>query len=34
MIYEHEDPWLNDINRGKLVINPPELFGNPTSIVI
>jgi hypothetical protein len=29
-IYEHGEPWWNDINRGKFLIHPPELSGNPT----
>jgi hypothetical protein len=31
VIYEHGEPWWNDIDRGKFLINPPELCGNPTS---
>jgi hypothetical protein len=31
VIYEHGEPWWNGINRGKLLICPPELSGNPTS---
>jgi hypothetical protein len=31
MIYEHEEPWWIDIDRGKLLIRPPELSGNSTS---
>jgi hypothetical protein len=30
MIYEHGEPWWNDINKGKLLIRAPELSGNPT----
>jgi hypothetical protein len=30
-IYEHEEPWWNDIDRGKLQIRPPELSLNSTS---
>jgi hypothetical protein len=30
VIYEHGQPWWNDIDRGKLII-PPELSGNLTS---
>jgi hypothetical protein len=26
MIYEHGEPWWNDIDRGKLVIHPPEVW--------
>jgi hypothetical protein len=34
-IHEHGEPWLwKDIIRGKLLICPPELSGNPTSTVI
>jgi hypothetical protein len=33
MIYEHGEPWCNDVDRGKLLIRPPELSGNPTSRV-
>jgi hypothetical protein len=32
VIYEHEEPLWNDIDRGKLPIHPPELSGIPTSI--
>jgi hypothetical protein len=31
VIYEHREPWWNDIDRVKLLIRPPELSGNPTS---
>jgi hypothetical protein len=31
VIYEHGETWWNDINRGRLLIRPPELSGNPTS---
>jgi hypothetical protein len=31
IICEHGEPWRNDIDRGKLVIRPPELSGIPTS---
>jgi hypothetical protein len=31
VIYEHGEPWWNDIEREKLLIHPPELSGNPTS---
>jgi hypothetical protein len=32
VIYEHGEPWWNDcVDRGKLLILPPELSGNPTS---
>jgi hypothetical protein len=31
VIYEHGEPWWNDIDRGKLFIHPSELYGNPTS---
>jgi hypothetical protein len=30
-IYEHEEPWWKDIDRGKLLIRSPELSGKPTS---
>jgi hypothetical protein len=30
-IYEHGEPWWNDVSKGKLLIHPPELSGNPTS---
>jgi hypothetical protein len=30
-MHEHGEPWWNDINRGKLLICPPGLSGNPTS---
>jgi hypothetical protein len=33
-IYEHGEPWWNDIDRGKLLICPPELSGNPSISVI
>jgi hypothetical protein len=28
---EHGEPQCNDIDRGKLLIHPPELSGKPTS---
>jgi hypothetical protein len=31
VIYEHGEPWLNDVHRGKLLIRLPELSGNPAS---
>jgi hypothetical protein len=34
VIYEHKEPWWNAIDRGKLLIRPPELSGNPTRRVI
>jgi hypothetical protein len=34
IIYEHGEPWWNDINRVKLLIHQPEVSGNPTSRVI
>jgi hypothetical protein len=34
MIYEHREAWWNDIDRGKLLIRPPELSGNGTNKVI
>jgi hypothetical protein len=30
VIYEHGEPWLNDVDRRKLLTPPPELSGNPT----
>jgi hypothetical protein len=30
VINEYREPWCNDINRGELLIRPPELSGNPT----
>jgi hypothetical protein len=30
VIYEHEEPWWNDIDRVKLLIRPPELSGKST----
>jgi hypothetical protein len=26
VIYKHEEPWWNDVNRGNLLIHPPELW--------
>jgi hypothetical protein len=34
VINEHREPWWNDIDRGKLVIRPPQLSGNSTSRII
>jgi hypothetical protein len=31
VIYEHGEPWWNDIDMGKLLICLPGLSGNPTS---
>jgi hypothetical protein len=31
MIYEHGEPWWNDIDMEELLIRPPELSGNPTT---
>jgi hypothetical protein len=31
VIHEHEETWWNDIDRGTLLIRPPELSGKPTS---
>jgi hypothetical protein len=31
---EHAEPWWNDTHRGKLLIPPPELSGNPTSSLL
>jgi hypothetical protein len=28
VIYEHGDPWWNNIDKGKLLIRPLELSGN------
>jgi hypothetical protein len=33
-VYEHDEPWWNDLDRGKLVIRQPDLSDNPTSRVI
>jgi hypothetical protein len=30
-VYKHEEPWWNDTDRGKLLIRPLELSGNPSS---
>jgi hypothetical protein len=32
VIYEHGEQWWNYIDRGKLIIRPPDLSGNPTVI--
>jgi hypothetical protein len=34
VIYDYGEPRWNCINRRKLLIHPPELFGSPTSRVI
>jgi hypothetical protein len=34
VIYEHGEPWRNDTDRGKLLIRPIELTGDPTGLVI
>jgi hypothetical protein len=34
VIHEHREPWWNDIDKGKLVIRPPQLSGNSTSRII
>jgi len=34
VIYEHGEPWRNEVDRGKPLISPPELSGNSTSGVI
>jgi hypothetical protein len=34
VIYEHGEPWWNDVDRGKLMIHPSQLSGNRTSGVI
>jgi hypothetical protein len=31
VIYENGEPWWSGVNKGKLMIHPPELSGNPTS---
>jgi hypothetical protein len=31
VMYDHGELWWNDMNRGKLVIRLPELFGNSSS---
>jgi hypothetical protein len=31
MIYEYGEPWRNGIDRGKVVIHPPEFSGNLAS---
>jgi hypothetical protein len=31
VIYEHGEPWWNDIYKEKLLIRPPELSGSSTS---
>jgi hypothetical protein len=31
VIYEHGEPWWNDIGRRKIMIRPPELSGNTDS---
>jgi hypothetical protein len=31
VIYEHGEPWWNNMDRGKLLIRPQELSGNPAS---
>jgi hypothetical protein len=28
VIYEHEGPWWNDIDKEKILIRPPEISGN------
>jgi hypothetical protein len=33
VIYKHVEPWYNGIDRGKFLIRPPELSGNPTTRV-
>jgi hypothetical protein len=30
-MYEHGEPWWNDIDRERRLILPPELSGNPAS---
>jgi hypothetical protein len=31
VIYEHGEPWWNDIDRGQFLTCPPELSGKRTS---
>jgi hypothetical protein len=31
ILYEHGEPWWNDIDRRKCLMHPPELYGSPTS---
>jgi hypothetical protein len=33
VISEIGEPWWNDVDRGKLLIRPPDLSSNPTSRV-
>jgi hypothetical protein len=33
VIYEHGKPWWDDMDRGKLTIPPPELFGNLQAVI-
>jgi hypothetical protein len=32
VIHKHGVPWWYEIDRGKLLVCPPELAGNPTRI--
>jgi hypothetical protein len=34
VVYEHGEQWWNDIGRGKFMISPQELNGNPTRKVM
>jgi hypothetical protein len=34
VIYDRGEPWWNDIDKGKLLIHPPELSGNPSSHLV
>jgi hypothetical protein len=31
VIYEHGEVWCNNVQKGKLLVRPPELSANPTS---
>jgi hypothetical protein len=33
-MYDHGELWWNDMNRGRLVIRLPELFGNSISSLL
>jgi hypothetical protein len=34
VIYEYEEPWWKDTDRGKLLIHTPEHYDNSTSRII
>jgi hypothetical protein len=34
VIYEHIEPWWNDLDRGKLLTLPPQPSSNPISRVM